>query len=67
MVADFLHQRGLQRLYRLLAQNRDDLNGVLFGQLMNLAIYSSTPVFIQAPLVGKSTLCNIALYFLSGN
>ena len=67
MVADFLHQRGLQRLYRLLVQNRDDLNGVLFGQLMNLAIYSSTPVFIQAPLVGKLNLCNIALYFLSGN
>lgn len=54
MVLDFLHQRGLERLRRLLLQHRNDLNGVLFGQLMNLAMYSSTPLFIQAPLVALS-------------
>ena len=65
MVVDFLHQRGLERLRRLLLQHRSDLSGVLFGQLMNLAMYSSTPLFVQAPLVsmGAGAHAKVSAFF----
>lgn len=51
MVNEFLHQRGLTRIQHLFLQHRKELSGLLFGQLMNCAMYANTPLFIQAPLV----------------
>ena len=51
MVSEFIRLQGLERIYRLLLQQRDDLSGYLFGQLLNCLLYSSSPVQIQAQLV----------------
>ena len=53
MVSEFIRLQGLERIYRLLLQQRDDLSGYLFGQLLNCLLYSSSPVQIQAQLVRK--------------
>lgn len=50
MVDEFLRQRGLSRLHRLLLQQRSELAGILLGQLMNCAMRCQHPLFVQAPL-----------------
>ena len=51
MVSEFIRLQGLERIYRLLLQQRDDLSGYLFGQILNCLLYSSSPIQIQAQLV----------------
>lgn len=58
MVSEFLNQRGLQRMESLLSQHHNDLSGVLFGQLLNCALYSRKSVIIQSSLVCVSDWAN---------
>ena len=51
MAAEYLQQRGLTRLHRLLLNQRYDIAGILLGQLMNCAMYSEQIIFIQPTFV----------------
>lgn len=51
VVFEFLQQDGLKRLNTLLRRNREDIHGILLGQLMNCVMYSSRPLLISSSLV----------------